>query len=105
MLVVYMLMLFRMMYLAYYTQERFGQMLIIGVMAMFLVLHVFQNVAMTIGYMPITGIPLPLLSYGGSNLVTNMAGIGLVLNMVMNRSVTGAKGLTPQTRIIGRYSG
>ncbi len=103
-LTVYFLMLLRMGYLAYFTQERFGQMMIIGVMSMFLI-HVFQNVAMTIGYMPITGIPLPLLSYGGSNLVTNMTGIGLVLNVVMNRSVTSNRGLTPQTRIKGRYSG
>ena len=97
MLGAYLLMILRMVYLSYYTQERFGQMVIIGVLAMML-FHVFQNVAMTIGYMPITGIPLPFLSYGGSNLVTNMAGIGLVLNMVMNRSVTSMKGLTPQTR-------
>lgn len=100
----YLLMILRMVYLAYYTQERFGQMVIIGVVGMML-FHVFQNVAMTIGYMPITGIPLPFLSYGGSNLVTNMAGIGLVLNMVMNRSVTSLRGLTPQTRIKGRYTG
>ncbi|HPF86920.1 MAG TPA: FtsW/RodA/SpoVE family cell cycle protein [Candidatus Limiplasma sp.] len=100
----YFLMILRMAYLAYFTQERFGQMVIIGVMAMML-FHVFQNVAMTIGLMPITGIPLPFLSYGGSNLVTNMAGIGLVLNMVMNRSVTSMQGLTPQTRIRGRYTG
>jgi len=100
----YFLMILRMAYLAYFTQERFGQMIIIGVMAMML-FHVFQNVAMAIGYMPITGIPLPFLSYGGSNLVTNMGGIGLVLNMVMNRSVTSMQGLTPQTRIKGRYTG
>jgi rod shape determining protein RodA len=101
---VYLLMILRMMYLSYYTQERFGQMVIIGVLSMML-FHVFQNVAMAIGFMPITGIPLPFLSYGGSNLVTNMAGIGLVLNMVRNRSVTSLKGLTPQTRIRGRYTG
>ena len=100
----YLLMILRMVYLSFYTQERFGQMVIVGVLGMML-FHVFQNVAMTIGYMPITGIPLPFLSYGGSNLVTNMAGIGLVLNMVMNRSVTSIKGLTPQTRIKGRYTG
>ena len=97
-------MILRMLYLSYYTQERFGQLVIIGVLSMML-FHVFQNVAMAIGFMPITGIPLPFLSYGGSNLVTNMAGIGLVLNMVMNRSVTSLKGLTPQTRIRGRYTG
>ena len=48
--------------------------------------HVFQNIAMTIGIMPITGIPLPFLSYGGSNLFTNVLGVSLVLNVTKNRS-------------------
>ena len=70
--------------------------MIIGVMAM-LLFHVFENVGMTTGLMPVTGIPLPFLSYGGSNLVTNMAGIGLVLNVIKNRSVTMMPGIAPQT--------
>jgi rod shape determining protein RodA len=90
------------MYLARYTMDRFGQMVIIGVMAMML-FHVFENVGMTTGLMPVTGIPLPFLSYGGSNLITNMAGIGLVLNVVRNRSVTNSELLTPQTRVHGKY--
>lgn len=88
-LLTYLLMILRMMYLARFTQDKFGQMIIIGVMSMFL-FHVFQNIAMTLGLMPIAGIPLPLLSYGGSNMVTNMAGIGLVLNVVRNRSLSAA---------------
>ncbi|HIU18868.1 MAG TPA: rod shape-determining protein RodA [Candidatus Limiplasma stercoravium] len=84
-ILVYLLIILRMLYLARYTLDRFGQMVIIGVMAM-LLFHVLENVAMTTGLMPITGIPLPFLSYGGSNLLTNMAGIGLVLNVVKNRS-------------------
>ena len=76
--------------------DRFGQMIIIGVMGM-LLFHVFENVGMTTGLMPVTGIPLPFLSYGGSNLVTNMAGIGLVLNVIKNRSVTMMPGIAPQT--------
>jgi len=77
--------LLRMLYLARYTYDKFGRMIIIGVMSM-LFIHVFQNIAMTIGLMPITGIPLPFLSYGGSNLLTNIIGISLVLNVVKNRS-------------------
>lgn len=84
-ILAYLLIILRMLYLARYTLDRFGQMVIIGVMAM-LLFHVLENVAMTTGLMPITGIPLPFLSYGGSNLLTNMAGIGLVLNVVKNRS-------------------
>jgi len=89
---IYLLIIFRMLYLARYTPDRFGQMIIIGVMAM-LLFHVFENVGMATGLMPITGIPLPFLSYGGSNLVTNMAGIGLVLNVVKNRNLTTITGL------------
>ncbi len=99
---IYLLIVLRLMYLARYTMDRFGQMVIIGVMAMML-FHVFENVGMTTGLMPVTGIPLPFLSYGGSNLITNMAGIGLVLNVVRNRSVTNSELLTPQTRVHGKY--
>ncbi len=82
---LYLAMLLRMLYLARYTYDKFGRMIIIGVMSM-LFIHVFQNIAMTIGLMPITGIPLPFISYGGSNLLTNIIGISLVLNVVKNRS-------------------
>ncbi|MEG0900680.1 MAG: FtsW/RodA/SpoVE family cell cycle protein, partial [Clostridia bacterium] len=57
----------------------------------------------TTGLMPVTGIPLPFLSYGGSNLVTNMAGVGLVLNVIKNRSITTMPGLAPQTTLKGKY--
>ena len=94
-LVGYVLILFRMMYLAWFTRDKFGRMIIIGVMGM-LLFHVLENVAMTLGLMPITGIPLPFLSYGGSNMMTNMGGIGLVLNVTRNRSISIPVN-TPQT--------
>ena len=106
---VYLLIILRMLYLARYTVDRFGQMIIIGVMAM-LLFHVFENVGMATGLMPITGIPLPFLSYGGSNLVTNMAGIGLVLNVVKNRNLTTITGMAfnspyaPQTKAARRWA-
>ena len=83
--IAYALLLLRMFYLAYYTQDRYGKYIIYGVMAMFFA-HIVENIGMTLGLLPITGIPLPFISYGGSNFVTNMAGIGLVLNVVKNRS-------------------
>ncbi len=82
---MYLLIIIRMLYLARYTVDKFGRLIIIGVMAM-IFFHVFQNIAMTIGIMPITGIPLPFLSYGGSNLFTNVLGVSLVLNVTKNRS-------------------
>lgn len=94
-LAVYLLIILRMLYLARYTRDKFGMLVIIGVMGM-LLFHVFENIGMTLGLMPITGIPLPFLSYGGSNMVTNMGGVALVLNVTKNRSLTHSV-MTPQT--------
>ncbi len=87
-LIVYLLIILRMLYLARYTRDKYGMLIIIGVMGM-LLFHVFENIGMALGLMPITGIPLPFLSYGGSNMTTNMGGIGLVLNVTKNRSLSG----------------
>ncbi len=86
-LAVYFFLVMRMLYLARFTNDKFGRLVIIGVMGM-LFFHVFQNIAMGIGYMPITGIPLPFLSYGGSNFVTNIAAVSLVLNITKGRSAS-----------------
>ncbi len=94
-LVGYVLILLRMLYLAWFTRDKYGRLVIIGVMGM-LLFHVLENIAMTLGLMPITGIPLPFLSYGGSNMMTNMGGIGLVLNVTRNRSLSSSVS-TPQT--------
>lgn len=94
-LIGYVLILLRMLYLAWFTRDKFGRLIIIGVMGM-LLFHVLENIAMTLGLMPITGIPLPFLSYGGSNMMTNMGGVGLVLNATRNRSLSSSVN-TPQT--------
>ncbi len=67
----------RLMILAKRTQDKFGSYLIIGIAAM-MFFHIFENIGMSIGIMPVTGIPLPFFSYGGSSMITNMLGIGLV---------------------------
>lgn len=94
-LVFYVLIILRMIWLAWYTRDKFGRLIICGVIGM-LFFHVLENIAMTLGLAPITGIPLPFLSYGGSNMVTNMGGIGLVLNVTRNRRMTNTVS-TPQT--------
>lgn len=101
-ILTYLLLILRMLYLARYTADRFGQMVIIGVMAMML-FHIFENIGMNAGLVPVTGIPLPFISYGGSNLITNMIGIAMVLNVTRNRSITGASRLTPQTAVRSKY--
>ena len=56
----------------------------VGVLAM-LAFQMFENMGMTMGIMPVTGIPLPFMSYGGSSLITTFACIGLVANVSMRR--------------------
>ncbi|MFA4837988.1 MAG: rod shape-determining protein RodA [Candidatus Neomarinimicrobiota bacterium] len=65
---------------AFRLKDRFGSLIIIGV-ASALFFHVAVNIAMTVGFMPVTGIPLPFLSYGGSFIFTCYAAIGMVMNV------------------------
>lgn len=66
------------------ARDEFGTLLCTGIMVM-LVIQIFENVGMTMGIMPITGIPLPFMSYGGSALITMFLSIGLVLSVHMRR--------------------
>jgi rod shape determining protein RodA len=66
------------------ARDQFGRLICVGVLAM-LVFQIFENVGMTMGITPITGIPLPFMSYGGSAMITSCLGIGLVLNVHMRR--------------------
>ncbi|WP_332697534.1 rod shape-determining protein RodA [Halalkalibacter lacteus] len=79
-LVTYFLLFYRMIIIALTCNNLFGTYLIAGVIGL-LVFQVFQNIAMTIGLMPITGLALPFISYGGSALLTNMLAMGIVLNV------------------------
>ena len=66
------------------AKDQFGMLVCVGVLAM-LVFQVFENVGMTMGITPIAGIPLPLMSYGGSATVATFAALGLVLSVQMRR--------------------
>ncbi len=62
------------------TKNKYYTYLCVGVISM-ITFHVFQNIGMTIGVLPITGIPLPFISYGGSSLMGNMMGLGLIFSI------------------------
>jgi len=66
------------------SNDFFGTLLCVGVVAM-LAFQIFENVGMTMGIMPITGIPLPFMSYGGSSALVSFACVGLVANVSMRR--------------------
>jgi rod shape determining protein RodA len=81
---LYAILIFWGLRIAVESKDRFGAILAFGVVAM-LFWHIFINIGMTLGMMPVVGIPLPLLSYGGSFLVSTLIGIGLLLNVSMRR--------------------
>ena len=83
-ILLYGFILFRLMQLSMRAKDDFGAYIIIGITFM-LLFHVIENIGMNIGVLPITGIPLPYFSYGGSSLLTNMIALGLVLNVNMRR--------------------
>lgn len=66
------------------ARDDFGLLICTGIMVM-LVVQIFENIGMTMGIMPITGIPLPFMSYGGSALLTTLLSMGLVLSVHMRR--------------------
>ncbi len=74
----------RCLYIASNSKNKFASYICVGVACMFLA-HTFENIGMCIGLMPVTGIPLPFFSYGGSSIVTNLIAIGLVLGIGMRK--------------------
>lgn len=66
------------------AREKFGALLAVGVLC-YLFWHMFVNMGMVIGLLPIVGVPLPLLSYGGSSMLTTMSGLGIVSSVAYRR--------------------
>ena len=79
---LYFLLIYRGIRIANRARNRFASLLAIGLTAIFLY-HVLVNVCMTVGLAPVTGLPLPLLSYGGTSLLTSFLQIGLIQNIAM----------------------
>lgn len=79
-LLMYFVLIYRMILISIYCNNYAGSYMIIGIVSM-LVYQVFQNVGMMIGIMPLTGITLPFISYGGTSLLINMVAMGLVMSI------------------------
>lgn len=76
--------LFRMLKIASESKDEYGALVVIGVTSMF-AYQVIQNIGMTVSLIPVTGVTLPFISYGGSSVLTSMSSLGLVLNICMRR--------------------
>ena len=83
-LALYLFVMGRGMYLAWSSQETFGRLLATSIVMTFFV-YVIVNVGMVSGLLPVVGIPLPLISYGGTSLVTLLAGFGILMSMHSHR--------------------
>jgi rod shape determining protein RodA len=84
-LILYFIIISRLLYIARTTDSIFRSSVMIMIISIFLT-HIFINIGMTIGLVPVIGIPLPLMSYGGSALVTNMMMIATALNFYRQRT-------------------
>jgi rod shape determining protein RodA len=85
-LLLYFLVLMRLVHDAQSASDRSGGFVVMGVVAI-LLFHVLVNAGMVVGFMPVTGIPLPLMSYGGSSLLFMFLALGIVMNIRMRRFV------------------
>jgi len=81
---LYALFLTRIIYIARQAKDFYGTLIVIGVLGMF-AYQIIQNIGMTVALIPVTGVTLPFISYGGSSLLTSLANLGLVLNVGMRR--------------------
>ncbi|MEJ2744670.1 MAG: FtsW/RodA/SpoVE family cell cycle protein, partial [bacterium] len=85
-MVLYATIIFNGLLIAEQSRDEFGRLVAVGVTAL-LASHVIINIGMTIGLLPITGIPLPLMSYGGSSLVSTLIGLGILESICARRYI------------------
>ncbi|GAB2024051.1 FtsW/RodA/SpoVE family cell cycle protein [Lactovum odontotermitis] len=90
---LYLYLIYRMMRATLKANNQFYTF-IAGGFTMMLLFHVFENIGATIGILPLTGIPLPFISQGGSNLISNIIGIGLILSIKYNQETPTSRGKT-----------
>ncbi len=83
---LYAFLLYRMMMIVLRSKDLFSALLVVGISAL-IFFHMFVNIGMVIGYLPIVGLPLPMLSYGGSSLVTMLFALGVALGTTVRRNL------------------
>lgn len=83
-IVIYLVIIAFSIHIASNTKHQFGRLLVMGIINIFFV-HMFINIAMVLGLIPVVGAPLPFISYGGTIMASMMVGFGLILNVDLNK--------------------
>ena len=86
-IILYVVLITKCLYVAKTAKDEVGSLIATGITGIFL-FHMLENIGMVMGLLPITGVPLPFISYGGSSLITNFLCIGLLLNISSKRQKT-----------------
>jgi len=86
-IILYVVLVTKCLYIAKTAKDEKGELIASGITGIFL-FHMVENIGMVMGLLPITGVPLPFISYGGSSLITNFICIGLLLNISSKRQKT-----------------
>ena len=86
-IILYVFLITKCLYVAKTAKDEIGALVASGITGIFL-FHMLENIGMVMGLLPITGVPLPFISYGGSSLITNFICIGLLLNISSKRQKT-----------------
>lgn len=85
--ILYVVLIVKGFFIAKTAKDETGTLIATGITGIFL-FHVIENIGMVMGLLPITGVPLPFISYGGSSLITNFICIGILLNISSKRQKT-----------------
>ena len=86
-IIIFVYLITKCIYIAKTAKDTTGTLIASGITGIFL-FHVIENIGMVMGLLPITGVPLPFISYGGSSMITNFIGIGILLNISGKRQKT-----------------
>ena len=89
-ILLFFVLIWRILHVATISRDRFGVLIAVGIGTMFL-FHVLVNIGMTMGIMPVTGIPLPFISYGRSSLVVSVMSLGLLQSIAMRSRSEASK--------------
>jgi rod shape determining protein RodA len=86
---LYLFVIGRTLFMAFEAQDTFSR-LVAGSLSITFFVYVFVNTGMVSGLLPVVGVPLPLVSYGGSSMVTLMAGFGILMSLHSHRKLVGS---------------